>query len=234
MSEKGRGFQFDEPLLFELSREGRTGFSFPSRSESKKTPPAGLLRKQYARLPELSEPEVIRHFTRLSQWNFSIDTNFYPLGSCTMKHNPRVNEEVARYTGFAHVHPYQPESTVQGCLQLMYELERYLAEIAGMDAVTLQPAAGAHGELTGIFLIRALLESRGNPRKKVLIPDSAHGTNPATSSMANYQTVQIRTGKEGRVPVSVIEQAMNEDVAAVMVTNPNTLGLFETDIRHIA
>jgi len=233
-SSKGRGYQFEESLLFELSREGRTGYSFPERSGAKRTPSSNLLRKAHARLPELSEPEVIRHFTRLSQWNFSIDTNFYPLGSCTMKYNPRVNEEVARYTGFAHVHPYQPEETVQGCLQLMAELELYLAEIAGMDAVTLQPAAGAHGELTGIFLIRALLGARGNPRKKILIPDSAHGTNPATSSMANYEIVPVRTGKEGRVPTSVIEQAMTEDVAAIMITNPNTLGLFEADIRKIA
>ncbi len=228
----GRGYQFAEPLLFEISRKDCEGFSFPEKS-SLKFPPEALLRKNAARLPELSEPEVIRHFTRLSQWNFSIDTNFYPLGSCTMKHNPRVNEEAARYTGFAHVHPYQPESTIQGCLELMSELEIYLAEIAGMDAVSLQPAAGAHGELTGLFLIRAYLESRGNARKKVLIPDSAHGTNPATASMAGYDVVQIRTGKEGRVLPSMIEEHMSEDVAALMLTNPNTLGLFETDIRKI-
>ncbi len=234
MKNGGRGFQFQEPLLFEVSRPGRRGFSVPRLKSKAHEVPESLRRKSPARLPELSEPEVIRHFTRLSQWNFSIDTNFYPLGSCTMKHNPRVNEEVARYTGFAHVHPYQPVKTVQGCLELMWHLERFLAEIAGMDAVTLQPAAGAHGELTGILMIRAYLESKGNPRKKILIPDSAHGTNPATSSMANYETVQIRTGKEGRTPASVIEQAMNEDVAALMLTNPNTLGLFETEIKAVA
>ena len=137
----GSGFQFHEPLLFELSREGRQGFSLPAAADERRKVPPSLARKQAPRLPQLSEPDVIRHFTRLSQWNFSIDTNFYPLGSCTMKHNPRINEEIARYTGFAHVHPYQPVETAQGCLQLMYELEKDLAEIAGMDAVTLQPAA---------------------------------------------------------------------------------------------
>lgn len=223
-----------EPLLFELSRKGRSGVSLPKPAGQTHAIPVHLRRSKAARLPEISEPEAIRHFTRLSQWNFSIDTNFYPLGSCTMKHNPRVNEEVARYTGFAHVHPYQPDETVQGCLQLMYELETYLAEIAGMDAVTLQPAAGAQGELTGILMIRAYLESQGNPRKKILIPDSAHGTNPATSSMANYEVVQIRAGKEGRLLASTVAGLMNEDVAALMLTNPNTLGLFESEIRDIA
>ena len=227
-----------EPLLFELSREDRSGVSLPPPAKKRCEIPVSLCRSSPARLPELSEPEAVRHFTRLSQWNYCIDTNFYPLGSCTMKHNPRVNEEVARYTGFAHVHPYQPESTVQGCLQLMYELERYLAEISGMEAVTLQPAAGAHGELTGILMIRAYLQSQGNPRKKILIPDSAHGTNPASSSMGGYEVVQIRTGKEGRLSASVVSQVMSasggEDVAALMLTNPSTLGLFETEICEIA
>ncbi len=233
MSTGGRGFQFQEPLLFEVSREGREGFSLPSSAKPRREPPAALRRIKDPRLPELSEPDVIRHFTRLSQWNFSIDTNFYPLGSCTMKHNPRVNEEVARYTGFAHAHPYQPDETVQGCLSLMHALERYLAEISGMDAVTLQPAAGAHGELTGLLLIRAYQTAKGNPRKKILIPDSAHGTNPATSSMVGYEVVQIKTGREGRTIASLIAQEMNEDVAGLMITNPNTLGLYETEIREI-
>lgn len=223
-----------EPLSFELSREGRSGASLPRYSQKARAIPASLRRSQPARLPQLSELEAIRHFTRLSQWNFSIDTHFYPLGSCTMKYNPRVNEETARYTGFAHVHPYQPESTAQGCLQLMYELERYLAEIAGMDAVTLQPAAGAHGELTGVLVMRAYLKSQGNPRKKILIPDSAHGTNPATCSMADYQVIQVRSGKDGRLSVSQIAEMMNEEIAGLMLTNPNTLGLFETEIREIA
>lgn len=223
---------FDEPLLFELSREGREGHSIPEPGRFE-PPPSSLLRRKPARLPEISEPEVIRHFTRLSQWNYSIDTNFYPLGSCTMKYNPRVNEEVARYAGFAHVHPYQPEETAQGCLRLMHELERHLAEISGMDAVTLQPAAGAHGELTGILMIRAFLQSRGNPRKKVLIPDSAHGTNPASSAMGSYQAVGLKTGKDGRLSPDAVREQMTQDVAAVMLTNPSTLGLFETGIREI-
>lgn len=229
-----KGFQFNEHLSFEISREGRSSASLPRYTQKKREVPSSLKRSQPARLPQLSELEAIRHFTRLSQWNFSIDTNFYPLGSCTMKYNPRVNEETARYTGFAHVHPYQPESTVQGCLQLMYELENYLAEIAGMDAVTLQPAAGAHGELTGVLVMRACLKAQGNPRKKILIPDSAHGTNPATCSMADYDVVQIRTGKEGRLTSGVVAQMMTEDVAGLMLTNPSTIGLFETDIKTIA
>lgn len=233
MSTGGRGFQFKESLLFEISREGRKGYSLPLPATSKHSVPEQLKRGLAARLPELSEPDVIRHFTRLSQWNFSIDTNFYPLGSCTMKHNPRVNEEVARYTGFAHVHPYQPEETIQGCLKLMQALELYLAEISGMDAVTLQPAAGAHGELTGLLLIRACLTARGNPRKKILIPDSAHGTNPATCGMVDYEVVQIKTGREGRTLSSQIAEAMDGETAGLMITNPNTLGLYETEIKEI-
>lgn len=231
MSDQQKGIQFDEPLSFEISKEGRSSASLPA--SQKRKIPTHLKRTQPARLPQLSELEVIRHFTRLSQWNFSIDTNFYPLGSCTMKYNPRINEEVARYTGFAHVHPLQPVSTIQGCLQLMYELEQYLAEIAGLDAVTLQPAAGAHGELTGVLVMRAYLNAQGNPRKKILVPDSAHGTNPATCSMAEYDVVQLRTGKDGRVAASAVAQVMTEDVAGLMMTNPNTLGLFETEIKEI-
>ncbi len=228
----GKGFQFDEELIFEISREGREGFSLPEFDRTV-APPAALLRQKPAHLPEVSEPDVVRHFTRLSQWNFSIDTNFYPLGSCTMKHNPRLNEEVARYAGFAHVHPYQPEETTQGCLQLMAELEQYLAEISGMDAVTLQPAAGAHGELTGILMIRAHHRAQGNPRKKVLIPDSAHGTNPASCAMGNYQVVPLRSGRDGRLNVTQVAEQMTEEVAALMLTNPSTLGLFETQIQEI-
>lgn len=228
------GLQFEEELIFELSREGRKGCSLPRANVPRQEVPAALRRRTPARLPEVSEPDTIRHFTRLSQWNFSIDTNFYPLGSCTMKHNPRINEETARYVGFAHAHPYQPPETVQGCLQLIQELEGYLCEITGMDAATLQPAAGAHGELVGLLMIRAHLATQGNPRKKVLIPDSAHGTNPATASMCGYKTVQMRAGKDGRLSATVVREMMGEDVAALMLTNPNTLGLFETEIREIA
>ncbi len=232
-----KGFQFNEPLLFERSRKGRRGFSLDEKSgrltPSGTRPPDNLIRKNPARLPEVSEPDVVRHFTRLSQWNFSIDTNFYPLGSCTMKHNPRINEEVARFAGFAHVHPYQPEETVQGSLQLLFELERYLAELSGMDAVTLQPAAGAHGELCGILMIRAFHNANCESRTKILIPDSAHGTNPASSAMGNYKVVPLKTGRDGQLSPEVVRQAIDREVAALMLTNPNTLGLFESGIGEI-
>ncbi len=227
------GIQFEEPLLFENSTPGRKGCSFPTWKGKKHDIPPALARRQPARLPEISEPEVIRHYTRLSQWNFSIDTNFYPLGSCTMKYNPRLNEEVARYTGFAHVHPLQPQETVQGCLQLMYELERYLAEISGLSAVTLQPAAGAHGELTGILIMQAYLQSKGEKRRKILIPDSAHGTNPATAAFGGFEVVQIRTGRDGILTPEVLREYMKPDVAGLMLTNPNTLGLFERQILEV-
>ncbi|MBI2068292.1 MAG: aminomethyl-transferring glycine dehydrogenase subunit GcvPB [Deltaproteobacteria bacterium] len=221
-----------EPLIFERSRDGREGHSLPKRNRFD-SPPSSLLRQKPARLPEVSEPDVVRHFSRLSQLNFSIDTHFYPLGSCTMKHNPRINEEVARYAGFAHAHPYQPDETIQGALQLMYELEQMLAEISGMDAVTLQPAAGAHGELTGILTIRACHKTRGNPRTTILIPDSAHGTNPASCAMGSYKVVPLKTDREGRLRPEVVKEHMNDDVAALMLTNPSTLGLFESDIREL-
>jgi len=177
---------------------------------------------------------VIRHFTRLSTWNYAIDHGMYPLGSCTMKYNPRVNELVARIEGLAWAHPYQPESLSQGALEIMARLESALLEITGMDAVTLQPAAGAHGELTGILLIRALLEQRGNPRKKILIPDSAHGTNPATAAIAGYQVENIRSSEHGLLDLVALEQSVTEDVAALMITNPNTLGVFESCIIEAA
>ncbi len=222
-----------ELLSFEISREGASSDSLPESGVPKSEIPKGLRRVQTARLPELSELEVVRHFTRLSQWNFSIDTNFYPLGSCTMKYNPRINEEAARYPGLSNIHPYQPEEDMQGALALMFRLEQYLAEIAGMDAVTLQPAAGAHGELVGVLLMRAYLKAQGNPRKKILVPDSAHGTNPATCSMAEYDVIQVRSEKNGCVSKEKIQSLMTEDVAGLMITNPNTLGLFERDIKEI-
>ncbi len=232
-----QGLLFDEPVIFEKSSKGRQGYSFSSLDVPAIDPAKVIsdknLRKDSPTLPELSEPEVIRHFTRLSQWNYCIDTGFYPLGSCTMKHNPRVNEEVARMAGFVKAHPYQSEETIQGALQIMFELQQYLAEISGMDAITLQPAAGAHGELTGLMVIRAYLTSKGNPRKKVLIPDTAHGTNPASCTLCNYQVVEIKSGKDGIVTPEAVAAVMDEEVASLMLTNPNTLGLFEKNIAEI-
>ncbi|MBI3989385.1 MAG: aminomethyl-transferring glycine dehydrogenase subunit GcvPB [candidate division NC10 bacterium] len=233
-----RGLQFNEPLLFEQGSKGRIGSSLPPPDVPTRRPerliPKKALREEIEGFPELSEPEVVRHFTRLSQWNYGIDVGFYPLGSCTMKYNPRVNEDMARLPGFARLHPYTPEALAQGALQLMWELERYLAEISGMDRVTLQPAAGAHGELTALMMIRAYLESRGNPRRKVLVPDSAHGTNPASSTLCGYSGVSLKSGPRGIVEPSTVASAMDEEVAAIMITNPNTLGLFEEHLLEIA
>jgi glycine dehydrogenase subunit 2 len=184
--------------------------------------------------PEVSEIEVIRHFTRLSTWNHAIDLGMYPLGSCTMKYNPRVNEFVARLEGIASEHPYQPQELSQGCLKILRLLEKCLLEITGMDAITLQPAAGAQGELTGMLLIRAYLQKQGNPRKKVLIPDSAHGTNPATAVIAGYEVENIKSGPEGQVDLERLRQQVTPDVAALMITNPSTLGIFEHNLPQIA
>lgn len=184
--------------------------------------------------PEVSQVELVRHFIRLSQWNYGVDTGFYPLGSCTMKYNPKVNEEAAKLEGFAFAHPLQPEELSQGALYLLYELERWLAGITGMDRVTLQPAAGAHGELTGMMMIRAYFRQKGESRSRVLIPDTAHGTNPASVSMCGYTAVPVRSSSEGIVDVDTVVSLMDDDVAALMITNPNTLGIFESDIREIA
>jgi glycine dehydrogenase subunit 2 len=184
--------------------------------------------------PEVSEIEVLRHFTRLSTWNYAIDIGMYPLGSCTMKYNPRVNELVARLDGIATEHPFQPLSLSQGCLKIMRLLERCLLEITGMDALSLQPAAGAQGELTGLLLIRAYLETQGNARRKVLIPDSAHGTNPATAVIAGYEVENIKSNPEGQVDTEKLRELVTEDVAALMITNPSTLGIFEQRIAEIA
>ena len=183
--------------------------------------------------PEVSELEVIRHFTRLSTWNYGVDTGLYPLGSCTMKYNPRVNEVVARLEGPATDHPYNPEKLSQGCLRVLHETARCLAEITGMDAVTLQPSAGAQGELTGILMIRACLAERGNPRKYILIPDSAHGTNPASVTTSGYEVRNIKSNSKGCIDLAQLEPALTEDVAGIMLTNPNTLGVFETQIVEI-
>ncbi|MBP1712661.1 MAG: gcvPB, partial [Deltaproteobacteria bacterium] len=226
-----------EPLIFEKGAEGRKGYSLPGLDVEKARPesiwPANFLRKDLDGFPEMSEVEIIRHFTRLSQWNYGVDSGFYPLGSCTMKYNPKVNEDLARLPGFASAHPYLPEELSQGALQLMFELEKHLAEVSGMDGVTLQPSAGAQGELTGMLMIRAYHADRGNPRQKVLVPDTAHGTNPASSSLCGYQVVQVKSNERGVLSPENIAARMDEDVAALMVTNPNTLGLFEENICQI-
>ena len=232
-----RGLALEEPLVFEQGSRGRTGVSLPapgSDADPSRELPKGLLRGEVDGLPELSELEIVRHFTRLSQWNWGIDSGFYPLGSCTMKYNPKSSEALARLPGFAGAHPLLPASMSQGVLELMWRLERALSEIAGFAATTLSPAAGAHGELTGLMLIRAWQVSRGNPRKKVLIPDTAHGTNPASSTLNGYQTVQLESGPDGRLHPETVAKAMDEDVAAIMITNPNTLGIFESRIAEIA
>jgi glycine dehydrogenase subunit 2 len=227
-----------ESLVFEKSVSGKRGLDLPPLDVPAADPAAALgaeyLRDAVEGFPEVSEIEVLRHFTRLSTWNYAIDLGMYPLGSCTMKYNPRVNEFIARLDGIATEHPYQPQELSQGCLKILALLERCLLEITGMDAATLQPAAGAHGELTGLLLIRALLTSRGNPRKKVLIPDSAHGTNPATAVIAGYQVENIRSDSRGQIDIQGLCAAVNDDVAALMVTNPSTLGAFEPRIAEVA
>ncbi|HYL82211.1 MAG TPA: aminotransferase class V-fold PLP-dependent enzyme, partial [Candidatus Acidoferrum sp.] len=233
-----RGLVFNEPLIFEQGSPGRVGYSLPKSDVPEKKPealiPKRLLREDIPGLPEVSEVDAVRHFTRMSQWNFGIDLGFYPLGSCTMKYNPRINEDVARLPGFARAHPYLPDEAAQGALQLMWELEQYLADVAGMDRVTLQPSAGAHGELTGVMMIRAYHRSKGNPRKKIIIPESAHGTNPASSALCGYQVVPVKSGPKGVVEPAAVAEVMDDEVAAIMITNPNTLGIFEEHIAEIA
>jgi glycine dehydrogenase subunit 2 len=234
----GRHTSQSEGLIFEKSSPGKRGWELPPLDvpavDPKKELGASQVRDAVADFPEVSEIEVIRHFTRLSTWNYAIDLGMYPLGSCTMKYNPRINEAVARLDGIATEHPYQPVALAQGCLRILRTLEKCLLEITGMDAVTLQPAAGAQGELTGLLLIRAYLQSKGHPRKKVLIPDSAHGTNPATVVIAGYQVENIRSESHGLLDVDKLRELVNEDVAALMITNPNTLGIFEENIAQIA
>ena len=231
-----RGLLFREPLLFERSQPGRQGYSVPEPPDDVAVAiPKELLREEgIPGMPELSEPEVVRHFVRLSQWNFGVDHGMYPLGSCTMKYNPKVNERTARLAGLADLHPYLPEDCVQGALQIIWELERYLAEIAGMAAVTLQPAAGAHGEFTGMAMVRAAHVARGDARKKVLIPETAHGTNPASCARNGYAVEAVKSNAEGVVDPEDVARKMDGETAAIMVTNPNTLGLFEGHIRQIA
>lgn len=231
--------EFHEPkLVFERSRPGRKAYSLPAcdvpSQPVEQWVPKAYLRREEAKLPELYEVDVIRHYTMLSRRNFGVDNGFYPLGSCTMKYNPKINEDAARLDGFAKIHPYQPEETVQGALQLLYELQNDLAEITGMDEVSLQPAAGAHGEWTGLMMIRAWHESRGEKRTKVIVPDSAHGTNPASATAAGFETITIPSGADGLVDLEALRAAVGEDTAALMLTNPNTLGLFEKEILKIA
>lgn len=228
----------EDKTVFEKSVPGRCGYSLEEKDIAGATLndylPRNLQRKTAPKLPELSEFDVVQHYTRLSQKNFSIDTHFYPLGSCTMKYNPRINEEVAQFPGFAATHPLQYQFTIQGNLRLMYELGEMLKAVTNMDAVTLQPAAGAHGELTAILMIRAYLAAKGNARKKVIIPDSAHGTNPSSAHIAGYQVVTVKTGADGVMDPKAVAAVMDEDVACLMLTNPSTLGVFETNIREIA
>lgn len=222
-----------EPLLCDLSVPGRVGFRFPAPDVPTEALPDALLRDELP-LPELSEVDVIRHFTRLSQLNHSIDTGFYPLGSCTMKYNPKVNEEAARLPGFALLHPLQPIETVQGALVLMYELQEWLKEIGGFAAVTLQPAAGAQGELTGVLIIRAYHADRGDTRRdKILVPDSAHGTNPATSAMSGMRVVELKSDARGNIDLDALRQECDDTLAGLMFTNPNTLGLFDEHVEEV-
>lgn len=226
-------------LIFELSRKGRRAFKLPETEIPQKTSSelfvSNSLRKKDARLPEVSELDVVRHFTELSTRNFGVDSGFYPLGSCTMKYNPKVNEKVASFEGFTDLHPHQPAESVQGALQLMYDLETYLADITGMDFISLQPSAGAQGEMAGLMVIKAYHNKRGDfARTKILCPDSAHGTNPASAAVAGFDVVEIKSNKRGMVDIEDLKKLTGDDTAGLMLTNPNTLGLFEKDIVQIA
>src|ERR1700749_3121933 len=227
----------NEDLIFEKSSPGKKAYRL-SELDVPAVDAASLLgdavRTDLGVMPELSEIEIVRHFTRLSTWNYAIDLGMFPLGSCTMKYNGRVNELVARLEGIAEAHPYQPESVSQGVLEIMKMLSDCLMDITGMDAITLQPAAGAHGEFAGILLARAYHESKGNPRKKILIPDSAHGTNPATAAVCGYEVANLKSNAQGMVDVAELERMVDEDTAALMLTNPSTIGVFESEIHKIA
>ena len=231
-----RGLHIEEPLIFEQDSPGALGVDWPA-VEARTNRLGSLAREGAIGLPSLAEPTVVRHYTRLSQKNYGIDTGLFPLGSCTMKHNPRLNERLARLPGFADIHPLQPESSVQGALRLCRELQRWLTALTGMPCVALTPGAGAHGELCGMMAIRAALDARGEDsaaRRHVLVPDSAHGTNPATAAALGFQVVSIPEDTRGRVDPVRFEALLGDGIAAVMLTNPNTCGVFENDIRRIA
>ncbi len=227
------------PLIFEMSVPGRQAHQLPEYDvpevELSRLIPQQLLREAPPDLPEVGEVDVIRHFTELSQKNYGVDAGFYPLGSCTMKYNPKVNEAVAQLDGFVKVHPYQPEETVQGCLELLYQTDRALSEITGMDRISLQPAAGAHGELTGLMIIKAYHEHQGDfKRTKIVVPDSAHGTNPASAAVAGFQVIEVKSNEHGGVDLEALKAIMSDEIAGLMLTNPNTLGLFDENIDVIA
>ena len=229
----------NQPLIFESSTEGRIGYSLPEMDVEtvniEQLIPSAYIRQTEAELPEVSELDIMRHYTALSKRNHGVDSGFYPLGSCTMKYNPKINENVARFSGFANIHPLQDESTVQGALELLYDLQESLKEITGMDEVTLQPAAGAHGEWTGLMMIRAYHENNGDfGRTKVIVPDSAHGTNPASATVAGLETITVKSNEQGLVDLEDLKRVVGSDTAALMLTNPNTLGLFEEQILEMA
>ena len=229
--------KYYDKLIFDLSKEGRQGYSLPANKweTSVSELPAGLLRSEAPALPQVSELDVVRHYTNLSQMNFGVDSGFYPLGSCTMKYNPKINEEIAAMPAFAGLHPLQPAGTVQGVLRLYKELSHALSEITGMAEFTLDPFAGAHGELTGLMIIRQYHMSRGDlKRTKVIVPDSAHGTNPASAAVCGLEIVQVKSKENGLVDVEDLKPLLDDTIAGIMMTNPNTLGLFEKDIKEIA
>ena len=227
------GLVLNEPLLWEKGKSGRCGFSLPQRDVANYRLNQDLL-GEGPDFPDVSELDVVRHYTRLSSWNFSVDTGMYPLGSCTMKYNPKTNEKQAARPGFAVAHPLLPSNLSQGALKLMYELEKFLVEITGLDAVTLQPAAGAHGELTGMLIFHSYHKSKGAPRSKILVPDTAHGTNPASAALCGLRAVAVKSNEKGILSPEDVAGLMDEDTAGIMVTNPNTLGLFEENIKKIA
>ena len=229
--------KYYDKLIFDLSKEGRQGYSLPSRKWNAVLAdlPAGLVRAEEPALPQVSELDVVRHYTNLSQMNFGVDSGFYPLGSCTMKYNPKINEEIAAHPGFAGVHPLQPDETVQGSLWVYEKLAKALSEITGMAEFTLNPFAGAHGELTGLMIIRQYHMARGDEKRtRVIVPDSAHGTNPASAAVCGLEIVQVKSKENGLVDVEDLKPLLDDTIAGIMMTNPNTLGLFEKDIKEIA